>query len=150
MIGTTALQGAIAWATSNVMTVATLVLIGLLAWWVVDEREESDDPEETVAAVTSRAQSATKTTLASSRNLMIGLAGIGVTAALEVFQFANELNQALGGAPVLAGHLLFAALTFIGVPTFGISREMLGLMFIVITLLALFSRYGSGYVGGTR
>ncbi len=125
------------------------LLTALLTYWWWDERNshEHQSAGETVDRVTSRAEKATGGALSGVRALLVGLASIGMTIAVEFLQLAGELNELLGGVPFLVGYTLYGVLSFVGIE-WDISPEVLGFAFILILIIASMVRFGQP--GGER
>jgi hypothetical protein len=125
------------------------LLTALLTYWWWDERNSHDHQSagETVDRVTSRAEKATGGALSGVRALLVGLASIGMTIAVEFLQLAGELNELLGGVPFLVGYALYGVLSFVGIE-WDISPEVLGFAFILILIIASMVRFGQP--GGER
>lgn len=122
-----------------------LFAFGLLAFWWLTERQEADDAAETVERVGQRAETVTGGLVGSFGSLMVVLASIGVTIGNELLQTGAMLNDILGGAPVLVGHLIWGGIVFLGLQGYlgGITVMQLGYAFFTITVVALLLRYGS-------
>jgi len=119
------------------------LLAALLTYWWWDERNEYEDqsPGETVDRVTNRAESATGGALSGFRALLLGLASIGMTVAVEVLQFASELNDLLGGVPFVVGYVIYGGLSFVGIE-WNVSPQVLGVGFILILVIAGMAKFG--------
>ncbi|NEU56752.1 hypothetical protein [Halorussus sp. MSC15.2] len=125
------------------------LLAALFTYWWWDERNEHEhqSPGETVDRVTSRAESATGGALSGFRALLVGLASIGMTIAVEFLQLAGDLNELLGGVPFIVGYLIYGGLSFVGIE-WDISPQVLGFAFILILLVAAMAKFGQP--GGDR
>lgn len=121
--------------------VATVVAALIALSFVIEYIDERDAG---VAAVTTgqRARSATERAATAGRYGILGLAGLGASLAMEMLQLATGLNEILGGAPVILGHLLFGIITFLGLEgVIPLSKMMLGWTFVTITIVALILRF---------
>lgn len=119
-----------------------IVLATLFVWWFVDEYRDADDREEAIRGTGRRARGGVESLLRYSRFSILGLAGLGATLSMEMLQLAAELNQVLGGAPVIVGHLLFGVLTFAGMAgAVPLTVQQLGFAFTFITVIALILRF---------
>lgn len=125
------------------------LLTALFTYWWWDERgsHEHQSAGETVDRVTSRAESATGGALSGFRALLVGLASIGMTVAVEVFQLAGELNELFGGVPFVVGYTIYGGLSFVGIE-WDVSPEVLGFAFILILVVAGMAKFGQA--GGDR
>lgn len=119
------------------------LLAALLTYWWWDERgeHENQSPGETVDRVTNRAESATGGALSGFRALLLGVASIGMTVAVEFLQLAGELNELLGGVPFVVGYVLYGGLSLVGI-NWDISPQVLGFAFLLILLIAGMVKFG--------
>lgn len=124
-------------------------LTALVTYWWWDERNshEHQSAGETVDRVTSRAESATGGFLSGFRALLVGLASIGMTVAVEFLQLASELNELLGGVPFVVGYALYGGLSFVGI-RWNVAPTVLGFAFILILIVAGMAKFGQP--GGDR
>lgn len=127
------------------MAIVALAVLGVVSVALDYYREDERDLEEAARSTGERAEKVTQSAARGSRLAVVGLAGLGMTVAMEMLQFAADLNAILGGAPVLVGHLLFGVLTFAGLSgAIPLTVQQLGFAFTFVTVIALILRYGSG------
>jgi hypothetical protein len=132
----------------NWMWAIGALLAGLITYWWWDERGDAESPGDTVDRVTDRAEAATGGTLSGFRALLVGLASIGMTVAVEVLQLASELNEMLGGVPFVVGYTLYGGLSFLGIHL-DVAPQVLGVAFILILLVAGMAKFGQPGGSGT-
>lgn len=121
------------------------LLAGLFAYWWWDERNshETQSAGETVDRVTNRAEAATGGLLSGVRSLIVGLAGIGMTVAVEFLHLTSELNEMFGGIPFVIGYVVYGVLSWAGL-NWDVSPQVLGFAFILILIVAGMARFGQG------
>jgi len=127
--------------TENWVWLVGALLTALLAYWWYEERQEAESPGETVDRVTDRAEGATGGALSGFRALVVGIASIATTVAMELLGMAADLNALLGGVPYLVGYAVYGVLSFFGVYV-GMDRRSLGFLFILIGISAAFVKFG--------
>lgn len=66
-------------------TVAGLVVLGLLAYWALDELEDDDDATDVISKTSSRAESASQGFLSGSAALIMGVSTVGLTVGMDLF-----------------------------------------------------------------
>lgn len=122
--------------------IAVALVALILAAWFYREYTRTED----VAEAAQRTGSAAGTAAAgSTRVAVLGFAGVGAAIAMQFFQLAAGLNEILGGAPVIVGHLLFGVLTMLGLKgVIPFNTQLAGFAFITVTVVALILRYGEG------
>lgn len=77
-------------------TVAGLAVLGVLAYWALDELEDDDDATDVIGKTSDRAESASKGFLDGTSALVMGLVTVGGTIGLELFDaFAGFVDMAL-------------------------------------------------------
>lgn len=136
-------SGVVGMLVENWMLVVGLFSLGLLAYWIFDERDDADSPGDLVEGVGARAESVTAGVLDASSSLLLVLASIGITIGAELLQTFGALNEMLGHAPFVVGYGLFSALTFLGLGGYiPLTVTQLGMLAVVIAIVALFVRYG--------
>lgn len=130
-------------ATQNPLLVAGALGALLVAWWFVDEYRDAGDAEEAARGAGQRAQAATEAAARGSRYAVVGLAGLGASLAMEALHLASGLNEVLGGAPVIVGHLIYGVLSLAGIAgAIPFDKELAGFAFAFITAIALILRFG--------
>lgn len=128
--------------TSNWLTGVGLLAMGLLAYWIFDERGETDSAAETVEKVGERADGFFGGVVGAFGSLAVVVTSIVVTLGDQIVMTIAQLDMIIGNVPVLVGHFLFGLLTFLGLGgIIPISEEMLGFAFILITIIALIRKY---------
>jgi hypothetical protein len=127
----------------NWMLLIGLFTVGLLAYWLLDERGDADGAGDLIERVGERAESVTAGFLDATGSLVVVIASIGITIGAQLMETFGALNEVLGHAPFVIGHGLFALLTFAGLEGYiPLNVVQLGMAFIVITIVALVVRYG--------
>lgn len=128
---------------ANWLLLVGLFSIGLLAYWVFDERDDADSPGDLVEGVGERAEAVTAGILDASSSLLLVLASIALTVGAELLGTFAALNEMLGHAPFVVGYGLFSVLTFAGLGGYvPLTFSQLGMACIIILIVALFVRYG--------
>lgn len=129
--------------TANWELIIGLLAVGLLAYWWFDERGDSNSAADTVERVGGRAEVATGGVVGAFGSLVAVLASIALTIGTEISQAGMMVNEVLGGFSALAGHFVFAIVTFLGVGGYvPISVQQLGFVFVVVTIVVLLNRRG--------
>lgn len=127
----------------NWMLLVGLFTVGLLAYWVFDERDDAGSPGELVEGVGERAESVTAGFLDATSSLLIVLASIALTIGAELLQTFGALNELLGHMPWAIGYALFSVLTFAGLGGYlPLTFSQLGMACIVIAIIAVVVKYG--------
>lgn len=135
----------------NWMLALGLFAVGLLAFWVFDEREDADTPGELVEQVGERAETVTAGFLDATGSLLVVIASIGLTIGAELMGTFAALNELLGHMPFVIGHGLFILLTFAGLEGWiPMTKIHLGIGALVITIVAVIVRFGPDGSSDTR
>ncbi len=122
-------------------TIIGLAALGTLAYWYFDERQQTETAAETVENVGSRAETVTGGFVGAIGSLLVVVASIAVTIGTELMSSAGQLGDLLGNAPLLVGHVLAGVLGYLGISGL-LSVQQWGFAFILVTIVALFLKYG--------
>lgn len=118
-------------------------LFALFAFWVVDEWRDADSAAGAVQGAGKRADHVTGETLGAFGALVAGVGMIGMTIGQSLIETAGMLEPVLGQVPVLIGHFVVAGLGYLSLTgAIGLSAKEYGFLVILITVVALFVRYG--------
>lgn len=122
------------------LPVAALLAV-LLVYWLVDEWRDADDREELAAGVGRRASGAVQAGARNTRRATVGLAGLGAALGVEAMQLGAGLNEVLGGFPVILGHVIYGAVSLLGIGgIIPFDAELAGFTFVFVTAIALILR----------
>lgn len=117
--------------------------VGLLLFWWFDERNDSNSAAETVERVGGRAETVTGGVFGALGSLAVVLVSIALTIGEQLLMTAGELGDLVGQAPVVLGHIAVGVLAWVGLSGMvSLSASQFGWLFVVITLIVLFMRYG--------
>ncbi len=120
-----------------------LLLFGALVYWVADEWQDAQSAADAVSGAGKRADKATGEFLGAFGALVAAVAMIGMTIGQQIMATASMLEPIVGQVPVIIGHVIVAALGYLTLEgVLDLSAGQFGWMVIVITIIALFVRYG--------
>lgn len=120
-----------------------LMLFGLLVYWFADEYRDVGDPVEAIQSAGDRADQATGQFLGAVGAVAMTVTMIATTIGSEVMETASMLEPLLGQAPVVFGHVIVAGLGYLSLQgTIGLTPKEYGYAVILVTIIALFLRYG--------
>jgi len=129
--------------TQNWPLLLGLLLFGGFAYLLLDEWREADAASDAVANAGERADAATGEFLGAVGALVAGVLMIAMTIGQQMMQTASMLEPVLGQVPVLAGHLVVAALGYLSLQgVLGLSAAQYGYAVLLVTIVALFIRFG--------
>lgn len=124
-------------------TILGLLLFAGFIYLLVDEWQEAEAASDAVSNAGKRADAATGEFLGAFGALVAGVVMIGVTIGQQVMETASMIEPFIGQVPVLAGHLVVAALGYLSLQgQIGLSATQYGYAVLLITIVALFIRYG--------
>jgi len=129
------IDAAIAYASGNLLVLIGGLLVAVLIYWFVDERDARSRGEQ-IDNVGDRAENAVGGVLSGTRALLLAIVGILGTTAAELTQLSADLNSLLAALPLLLGHLAYGLLSLFGVEL-GLERKQIGMSFIVLTIVAV-------------
>lgn len=124
------------------MQLIGLGLLGLLAFWYFDERNDTDGASGTIFAVGERADNALAGVLGAASALILVVTSILSSIGVELAQTLGLLVDPIAQAPTLAGQLVTGFLSIIGLA--GVVSMPLTAwvtVFAVILLAAVALRY---------
>ncbi len=120
-----------------------LLLFGGFSYLLIDEWGDADDAADAVMGAGERADRATGEFVGAVGALVAGIGMIGMTIGQEIASTASLLEPIVGQAPVVIGHLIVAGLGYLSLTgVLGLSAEQYGYLVILVTIIALFLRYG--------
>lgn len=129
--------------TSNWPVVLGLLLVGLLVYWLVDEWGEASGSADRVERVGKRADSFTGEFLGAVGALVFSVSMIVMTVGQQLVETLGMLEPLVSTAPVVIGHLIIGALAWASLEgVLGLSARGFGYAFILVTVVALFLKYG--------
>ena len=129
--------------TENWPLVVGLLLFGGFVYLLLDEWREADAASDAVANAGERADAATGEFLGAFGAFVAGMLGIAMTIGQQLLETASMLEPMLGQVPVLAGHLVVAALGYLSLQgVLGLSAAQYGYVVLLVTIVALFIRFG--------
>lgn len=132
---------------SNWKLLIGLLAVGLLVYWLLDEREDANDASDLIEGVGGRAESATGGVVGAFGSLVIVITSILLTVGRELLATTGDLGMLVEGVPVVIGHLLIGVLAWAGLTgAIQMDASTFGWVFILITVVALGIRYD--VVGG--
>lgn len=124
-----------------------LLAVGLLVYWLLDEREDASDVSDLIEGVGGRAESATGGVVGAFGSLVIVITSIMLTVGRELLATTGDLGMLVEGVPVVIGHILVGVLAWAGFTgAIQMDASTFGWAFILITIVALGIRYD--VVGG--
>lgn len=127
----------------NWPTVVGLTLVGALTYWGVDEYDSGSSPSETIEGVGKRADNATGEFLGVIGSIVFTVTMIVITVGQQLAETAGMLEPLLSQAPVVIGHIVIAVLGYLALDgTLGWAAQDYGYAVVLVTVIALFIRYG--------
>lgn len=105
----------ISWLMTNWWAAIGLLAVGLLAYWILDERKDADDPSETIEGVGERADSFFGVGLGAFGSLVVVVISIVITIGNQFAMLGGELVElATNGPPLLLSNLAGTLLAYAG------------------------------------
>lgn len=127
----------------NWPTMLGLVLFALVAYWFIDEWRDADQASDAVKGAGERADAATGQFLGAVGALVFAMATIGMTVGQQIMETLSMVEPLIGNVPVIIGHLVVSFLGYLSLTGYiGLSAKEFGFAVILITIVALFVRYG--------
>jgi hypothetical protein len=125
----------------SLLMVLLAIVGGLLALGFVVELldEANEGASDAIEGTGRRAREAVEGGSAVTRVGILAGASLLATLGMEAMQIAAGLNEILGGAPVIVGHLIAGALGYLGVAGV-LTTQQWGFAFILVTVVALILR----------
>lgn len=137
------LEAAVGFAAEHWLTTIGLLAVGVFAYWYFAARRESaGGAANTASAFMRRAERGFGETFGAVTSILIGVLAIGVTISGELMRLGVMLNEALGGAPVLVGHLVWGVISWAGLAGYvPLDPTTAGWLFLAVTVVALVLQY---------
>ena len=125
----------------ELLNILLAVFGGLLALAFILELldDDNDGAGDALTGTGRRAREAVESGSALTRVGLLGGAGLLATLGMEAMALLAGLNEILGGAPVIIGHVIAGILGYLGVQGV-LTVEQWGMAFISVTVIALFLR----------
>jgi hypothetical protein len=119
-----------------------LALLGLLTYWIVDEREDARDRADLIESVGDRAQGLSGGVVSATGSLVVVLIGIGITVGRELLMSLGDVAMMLEPAAGFVSALVVGGVGFLTVNgSLGLSTAEFGAIATSAIVIGLFWRY---------
>lgn len=139
------LEAVLGFAAEHWQTTAGLLAVGVLAYWYFAARQESaGGAANTASAFMGRAERGFGGFFGAVTSILIGVLAIAVTIAGELTRLGVMLDDVVGGAPVVVGHLVWGVISWLGLAGYvPLDPETAGWLFLVLTVAVFVMRFTS-------